>query len=336
MSCHHKYCESVISICIIAILIIIAGVIFVKQSDVDISRFGITDGKQQPAPETLSKEKFILSEIVPAGFETLSAEEVYTAENLYEKINGKALFYTESGFVKLPCQRFGSKNDANLWMEVFIYDMGSIRNAFSVYSLQRRADANILPIFSQTYGYGTSNGLYFVHGRFYVEVTGSAESDALVMAMLEAAQKIQKSAAVTGEAAIAEVDLFPSENIVPASIKLYLANAFGFEGWTDVFTAQYKDGDQIITVFLSRKPDAKCAEVMAENYRKFLVKNGAKIKQANNEGLKNKVLDLYGMTEIIFTTGTFVCGIHEAENQELAEKLAALLMDKFAVYKDAK
>jgi hypothetical protein len=328
--------ESIISISIIAILLIISATLFVRQANTDISRFGITapnlhtPQKPTPGPEN--------SPVIqpPAGFDKLSQAEVYNAENLYEKIDGKAPLYTEAGFLKLYCQRFVNKTDANLWMEVFLYDMDNVRNAFSVYSMQRRPDAKILPTFAQVYGYGTSNGLYFVCGRYYTEVIGSAESDQLVMAMLETAANIQKNPIVTSDLKIEELDLFQSENLVPDSMKLYLKNDFGFEGLSDVFTSQYKIGSQPITVFFSKRPNAQDAEAMAESYRKFLTENGATAKQTTSEFLKNKVFDFYGATEMVFTTGQFVVGVHEAENQDAAEKAAMILAVKLSNNKKVK
>jgi hypothetical protein len=113
-------------------------------------------------------------------------------------------------------------------------------------------------------------------------------------------------------------------------MKLYLKNAFGFEGLSDVFTAQYKIGGQPITVFFSKRPNAQDAEAMAASYRKFLTENGATIKQTTSEFLKNKVFDFYGVTEMVFTTGQFVVGVHEAENQDAAEKAAMILAVKLS------
>ncbi len=322
--------ESVISISIIVILLIISAILLARQANTDISRFGITAPglqlTQKPAPEAETTP--IIQ--APTEFDKLSEAEVYNAENLYEKIDGKAPLYTEAGFLKLYCQRFVNKTDANLWMEVFLYDMGNVRNAFSVYSMQRRPDAQILPTFAQTYGYGTSNGLYFVYGRYYTELIGSAESDQLVIAMLETAANIQKNPIIASDLKVEELDLFQSENLVPESTKLYLKNAFGFEGLSDVFTAEYKIDSQPITVFFSKRPNAQDAASMAEQYSKFIVENGATVKQTTSGFLKNKVFDFYGATEIVFITGKFVVGAHEAENQDAAEKAAMILAVKLS------
>jgi hypothetical protein len=323
-----KRLESVISICILAILFLIGVGVFVKQFNYDMGRFGIDTAAALNFEIQNSKIEtaFELSSLVPAGFETASKIEVYNSENLYEKINGKAPFYIESGFEKLSTQRFVSRTDESLWMELFVYDMSTIRNAFSVYSVQRRAEAELFA--PMRLAYKTGNALYFVHGRYYIELIGSSESGELLKAMAEVARKIRVSLAVDNDTEIAELVLFPRKDLVPESIKLYLANAFGFEKLTDTFTAKYRFGNQIVTAFLSKRADSKDAEAVAEDYQNFLIENGAVVKNAATEAIEAKVVDFYGTTEIIFTAGPFVAGIHEAEDQNAAEKVAQMLLNK--------
>jgi len=322
--------ESIVSICILAILFLIGLGVFLKQSNVDMGRFGtdpVAAGVVEP--QNNSKPRKTLRSLAPQGFRTLSEAEVYEPENLYEKIDGKAPLYIESGFVKLFTQRFISNNDEELWMELFVYDMAAIKNAFSVYSVQKRAGVELLP--SMQFGYKTSNGLYFVHGGYYVELLGSAESAQLVQVMEEIAQKLGKHFDIDQDAKIAELALFPEEDLVQGSTKLYLASAFGFEGLTNTFAARYKFGDESITAFLSRRADPQDARLVAESYYKFLIANGGTVKPAVNQAvatIESKVVDFYGTTEIVLAIGPFVAGVHEAENQTSAEKLAVQLANK--------
>jgi len=323
-----KRLESVISICLLGILSLIGFGVFIKQSDYKISQYG-TDATPTPKLETQSSEfetPFKLSSLTPAGFETLSKVEVYNSENLYEKINGKAPLYTESGFEELATQRFVSTSDRSLWMELFVYDMGTVKNAFSVYSVQRRAESEAFPL--MRLAYKTGNALYFVHGKYYIELVGSSESGELFSAIAEVARKIQANLAIDYDTGIAELTLFPQENLVSGSIKLYLANAFGFERLTNTFTAKYQFGNETVTAFLSKRADSKDAEAIAESYRNFLIENGAVIKNTTNKALEGKVMNFYDTTEIVFTVGPFVSGIHEAENQQAAEKLAEILINR--------
>ncbi len=323
-----KRLESVISICLLAVLIIIVVGVFLKQSNYNITQYG--EGKavvsKPEAQNTKPETGLELSSLAPAGFETLSKAESYNADSLYEKIDGKAPLYLEAGFKELSTQRFAETSDPNLWMELYIYDMGDIKNAFCVYSQQRREGAEAFP--SMQFAYKSGNALYFVDGKYYIEIVGSSESGELSKATAEAAQKLKANLAVDPNSNIPELGLFPQENLVADSFKLYLVSAFGFEKLTDIFTARYKVGEESVTAFIGKKADSKEAEAIAENYRKFLIENGATIKNTDNKTLAGKVMDAYGSIEIVFTVGPFVTGVHEVENQQAAEKMAEVLINK--------
>jgi len=324
--------ESVVSIGILAILFLIAVVVVLKQADYDLSRFGIERATSDLSPQkqqARQKQEMTLGDLAPPGFKPLSETEFYNPDRLYEKINGKAPLYIESGFVKLFTQRFISKQDDNLWMELFLYDMATIKNAFSVYSVQKRAGLALLPHFQ--FGYRTRDAAYFVHGKYYVEFIASTESAELFDAMLKVAQKIRANLAVDVDSQIPELSLFPQENLIPGSSKLYLKSAFGFERFTDTFVARYNVGRETITAFFSKRRNPQDAQNIVNEYYNFLIDNEAKDISITDETLKQagaKALDFYGTTEIIFDVGSFVSGIHEAENQQNAEKLAVTLIRK--------
>jgi len=327
--------ESAVSICLLAVLVLVAVGVFLKQADVNMSRFGmdpVAAGVLDAKPQAVTRQgEILLAALLPQGFKKLSESEFYNPENLYEKINGKAPLYTESGFERLLTQRFASIQDQNLWVELFIYDMANLRNAFSVYSRQKRADVEILP--DMRFGYRTGNGLYFVRGKYYVELVGSSESPQLAVAMSQAAESIRTKLPVDKEEEIVELTLFPQEGLVAGSNRLYLASAFGFKDLTDIFTAAYKLGDQTLTAFIGRRSDANDARKMAESYYHFLIENGGVIKSTTDESLKTwqgRVVDFYGTTEIVFAVGSFVAGIHEADNRQDAEELAAVLAGKLS------
>ena len=308
----HKSLQSIISLCLLAILCLITIAVLIKQSDTDMTRFGVEIIEEQTS-------------IAPNGFETFSEIKTYTAENLYEKINGKAPLYTESGFKQLSTQRFISSTDPNLWAELYIFDMGQVKNAFSVYSTQIRAEANFLPGFEFTYK--TANALYFVQGRYYVELVGSAEAAELSSAIAEIGRRVRTNLTIDTDSQIPELAIFPTENLVTGGIKLYLASTFGCEGLTNTFSARYILKDNEVTAFLSKKTNSSQAQAVAQTYYKFLIDNGGEDKIPKDQSLQAKVLDFYGTTEIVFATGQFVGGIHEAENQQSAEQLAKTLLN---------
>jgi len=115
--------------------------------------------------------------------------------------------------------------------------------------------------------------------------------------------------------------------------KLYLNDAFGFEGLTDTLAARYKVGNDTVTAFISRRQSPKDADRIAQGYAAFLVDTGGVRRQTVSDGLlalNARVIDLYGVTEIVFTAGCFVAGIHEAENPAAAEKVAVSLAQRLS------
>lgn len=322
-----KRLESVISFCLLIILIIIAALIILRQLDfkktIATPQTYTTATTQPNKTQADSTEKIPVTSFAPATFETLLKAKSYNPDNLYEKINGKAPLYLESGFAELFTRRLVSKNDSDLWFEIYVYDMANAKNAFSVFSRQRRAEADIISIFHPDFGYRTSNALYFAHGRYYIELVGASESNELFNAMTETALNIQNNLTIR-DVGISEISLLPAENIIPGSFKLYLTNAFGFEGLTDTFTALYKSDDDQIVVFLSKRSDQQQAKAVAESYYNFLINNGGTEKIIDELPI-GRILDFYGTTEIIFTVDQFVAGVHEAENQNSAIPAATML-----------
>jgi len=323
--------ESAVSVLLLAVLLLIGVGVLIKQGDSDMTRFGLdaNSALYSEKAQTVLQDVPDLAVLLPRGFKEFSPPETYEAANLYEKINGKAPLYLDAGFLKLFTQRFASQADESLWMEIYLFDMAEVRNAFSVYSVQKRADVDTLP--DMQFAYKTTNALYLVHGRYYIEMLGSAESPDLLAAMTGVADNVTDRLKVTETVRIPELDLFPQENIIPGSIKLSLKDTFGFEGLTDTFSCHYELNGRSITAFISRRPDSENARIIAESYNDFLIENGGTNKTTANEILKNigaRVLDFYDTTEIIFTVGPFVGGIHEAEEQKAAEEQAVKLIDK--------
>ncbi len=100
-------------------------------------------------------------------------DELSVAENvglplLYQKINGQAELYLSAGFVSLESQWYEAVDDADSIIEVNLYHMGGLMNAFSVFSLQRRDTAQTIDV--TPFAYQTDNTIYMVHGPYYVEI----------------------------------------------------------------------------------------------------------------------------------------------------------------------
>ncbi len=261
------------------------------------------------------------------GMVPLSPPEIFGPENLSDKINGRAELYLSAGFLSLNSQRFAKASDPNSWMEIFIYDMGTTRRAFAVYSVQRRADAEKIPVIQ--FAYRTENALFFAHSRYYVEVISTVTTDEMVEAMRSFAHNFVGEMGAQGER-IRELSLFPRERLDEESVRLLISDAFGFDRFDNVFMANYVLEDTQLTAFLSMREDPSEASELAAAYHGFLMANGGVDVKSDMEIPRVKLVKILGTYELIFNHGRFLAGVHGAEDRGKAERLAARLMQELS------
>lgn len=319
--------ESVLSFCILTVLVgIAAGVFHVQQGfnpAVEVKRLvgSLSAGDDASADPPGAAPLFPL----PPALRSFSRAEKFDPRNLSDKINGKAELYLSSGFVELQSQRVQDRQDADFWAEVFVYDMGTPENAFAVYSAQRRGDGE--PVDLGAHAYRTANALSFAHGPYYVEIiaalaTASADDPLRQLAAgFVDAHPVQHAAAT-------EQDLFPPEGLDKESIVRLAEDAFGFDQLDDVYIAEYRVGDEVATVFLSRRSSSEAARVLVSEFHRFLLEFGGVDEKWEGGVADARAVQLMDLHEVIFSSGPFLAGVHEADSRELARDLALRLSAK--------
>ncbi len=272
--------------------------------------------RQVLSESAASTESLSLAELAPDEIQPFSPPELFDPDTLSDKINGKAELYFSAGFQSLKAQRFSLTTHPDLWLELFIYDMGTARNAFSVFSMQRRGDVED---FSPTmFAYATPNGRFLAHGRYYVELVGAEASDRLMKAA-EAMAAAFVNRIGADEANVQEMALFPEEGRVSGSRSLVTSDAFGITGFNDVFTAQYRQDGIDITAYVARRESAALARTAAETIRDFYLEFGGTSLEGP-EGVA--VIDILDTIEVVFNQGHYVIGVHEAPDRKTALALA--------------
>jgi len=314
--------ESYIAFIILIVLCVIAAGILLKQSHYDAGMFAVSLSKDSSTSKTNETDSSIgeLQNYLPSGMVALSSVNTFGPESLSEKINGKAELYLSAGFLSLSCQRFAEEGRPDIWLEIFVYDMGSMRNAFSVFTNQRRADAQEADF--TRFAYRTTNALFFLQGQFYVEVI--AASDQMTERMLTIGQNfVRVNPSGTDSDEVGEASLFPNASLIPGSVSLLAENAFGFSSLDGIFIAHYTISDSELTAFLSRRQTAQEAKDLAQAYHQFLLENGGVDVAANLTIPEAHLVKVFDTFELIFVRGDFLAGVHEAENRGLAEQLAS-------------
>lgn len=261
------------------------------------------------------------------GMVPLSPPEIFGPETLSDKIDGKAELYLSAEFISLLSQRLAEKGNPNSWMEVFVYDMGTIRRAFAVYSIQRRPDAENVSL--SDFAYRTENALFFAHGRYYVELIAAVTTGKMDEAMQSFAHRFIEKTGVSQER-IDELTLFPQERLDKDSIVLLISDAFGFDRLDNVFMANYTVGNTELTAFLSVRETSSEASGLVAAYHGFLIENGG-VDVKSDIGIPGaKLVEILDTFEVIFSHGKFLAGVHAAEDKGQAEQFADTLMRKLS------
>jgi hypothetical protein len=311
--------ERVASLIILAVLAVIAVGVGLRQASFNPAVLIARDA----CPSNARSSSLASASAIPSQLEPLGAAESFNADNLYDKIDGKAELYLAAGFGQMHCQRFALKDTHDLWFEWFVYEMHSLPSAFSVFTTQRRAEGQ--PLKLANYAYRTQNAVYLVSGSNYVEAVASDANERLVNAVLEMASAFVASDS-SSHSRISELDLFPEEDLLPNSQTLQIADAFGFDGLRNVFTARYRINEVEATAFLTTCSSPTEAAHVRDAYAAFLLGNGGK--ELNGGSGSERRVEIMDGTELLFSAGNLVAGVHGASSLKAAEVLAQRLRDK--------
>lgn len=318
--------ETFLSLAILLVLTSIGTVIFLNQFQFNPAVVQSLTGQADTIGQRKLPVKRPADALIhlPQNVSPLTPPEAFTPDNLSDKINGKAELYLSAGFKRLDSQRFKDDRAADRWMEIFIYDMAMHANAFSVYSIQQRDDAS--PGDIGRLSYTTENALYLVHGPYYIEFIASEATVEAIQTLKILAETFIRNTPVQSKT-IAEPQLFPESGLVPDSVAMIPADAFGYSKLDRVFIAQYNLDGTGLTAFLSDRKSAEAARRVAAGYYAFLGEFGGKniTPEDSMKAGSPRIVEILGTYEIIFTLGPYLAGIHEASDMNRALQLAGRL-----------
>ena len=318
--------ETLIGYTILLVLAVIAGSFFFIQFHYNAAV--LAPSALQPEGSSPSAvPRLDLGSLAPEGLAVLSRPESFGPETLSEKIDGKAELYLAAGFVQLVTQRFSRKGNPEAWLELFLYDMGTSKNAFAVYSVQRREDGQRIDL--GDFAYKTEDALFLVHGQYYAEFIAPALGKGAPEILSAFGRGVVEKVKATRQG-IGELALFPAEHLKRETISLLAADAFGFDRFRSVFTAQYRLGDTELTAFLSQQARPAEAAELAAAYHQFLLKNGGKEVKPGPGLAGVRMAELFGTYELVFSQGPVLVGVHGAEKREAAEELARILKQRLS------
>ncbi len=257
--------------------------------------------------------------LTPRGWEIHDKVMWYTAENLYELIDGRAEFYMAYDVVGVCFVSFTKSNESDIFIDISIYDMGTPTNVFGVFTAERSPEATQLKLGRDSYRVGAD--YYIWKGRYYVQVIAPDDSVEYLQITMNIAEQLTDSLCETNEP-VWGLTTLPRENLVPQSVRYYLVDAMGLDFMENTYTARYQRGEAEVIVFLSRRDSVESARSAVAGFMEHMNFYGKKVRQLSVDGIELVSCDMGGINDIVFQKGRLVAGVTGVEDQKVGVQAA--------------
>ncbi|MDB5350909.1 MAG: hypothetical protein JWN86_2156 [Planctomycetota bacterium] len=249
--------------------------------------------------------------------------ETFNAENLYEKMDGRAESFIQNGVKGMACCSYHPKGNEESEIQLFVFEMGNSLKARGKFDSEKPDEAKPTAIGEGAY---TAAGSVFVHAdKYYTIVNVAQDEPKLAEFALDLAKRVaalQKSTKSSGPTAQDLFNLFPAEP-KRSGTKYVAQDVFGYSFLSDVFIADYKSGDVEFQGFLRPYASAEEAKKVFETYVDTARKDGAVLKTIDDSKADKMVMSSnIGMFDVIFLKGNAVGGSNGASDAKPAEALA--------------
>ena len=270
-------------------------------------------------------EDFSLSSLIPQDGWDLTEELLYYyPESLFEYINGAAEAYLSYDFKELLVSQLKStEEDATISVE--IYDMGSIKNAFGIYSAERYPDNRFIPLGIQ--GYIEEGLLNLLAGSYYIKIICYDCGEESEKHLLKMGKGILNNIPDIGRRPEL-LDILDIEGLQDNSEKFVLNNFMGYSFFHNGYSAQYRVKRDEFSCFLIEAKDDKEAQMM---FRQFCVAKGIK-----SDASRVQYNDPYYHHFFIAQEGRYLCGVKDINDgfESIGEIYLTKLIDAVMKKKD--
>jgi hypothetical protein len=279
--------------------------------------------------ETSAKEisiQSLLPKKLPEGWIQIGSPQVYNPKSLFNRINGQAEFFLKYGFQKSVFALYQNKSNSKDQIELDLYDMGNVLQAFGIFS-RFRSESRPAGVGLESYLEDTS--LLFYKGRYFVMLYATEVDPSLLKRMA-----MTISSGITDSSpAPKEIDYFPKNGLKPGSIEYHPEGLLGYQFFKRGFQGVYleraeannklKGKDREFRLFLAIFNNSQDSEDALKTYRDSLSKRG-KIDsttpaQFGSNGLKGE--DPNRGKVIIVQKGFYLVGITGFDSAGHTEKL---------------
>ena len=275
--------------------------------------------------EAMTLESLIPKEDIPDGWVLIDGPHPYTKKTLFERINGQAELFFKYGFQKSVSAIYENKKKEGNQIELDIYDMGNVLQAFGIFSRFRNED--------QPGGIGLDSYLddqsaLFYKGKYFVMLYATETNPSI----LKGVAKRISSKILDHSPPPKEIGYFPKEGFRPGSVQYFSEGLLGHQflerGFQGTYMEKVKAEDKEFTIFLAIFKNSPKAIGAFKAYKNHLNRQGKTDPGGSNRFgpalLKGE--DPYQGKVAVVPQGFYLAGAVGFINEVEAESLLAELI----------
>jgi hypothetical protein len=254
--------------------------------------------------------------------------ETFNAENLFEKIDGRAESFIQYDVKGMAYTYFHPTGDESNEVQLYIFQLASPLKALGKYGSEKPEGVTVVPV--GTEGYTSAGSTLFHAGPYYTQIVSTKDDAKFSAFALDLAKRIaakqKPEAAVAGGKPVSTPDALFA--LLPAgqgrSAPKYVAqDVFGYSFLSDVFMADYKEGEATWQGFLRPYPTPEAAKAVFDKYVSTAKQDGAEIKTPKADGIDQFVLSANtGLIDAIFRKGNVIGGANGGTDAAKTEAFA--------------
>jgi hypothetical protein len=240
------------------------------------------------------------------GWKLQVDKKVYTADNLWEVIDGAAELYLAYNFQDLHQAIYATENEREVKVELYRHD--NPVNTYGIYAAERMPDYTFIETGVQ--GYTSPDILNFFTGCYYVKISSYGRNDVDEETLKAFAGEVSLYLNQTGSWP-GEVHLFPPEGKMYMSDGYVASNFMGYGFFRFAFTARYSAGGEF-TLFIIHGKEGE-AETMLNKYTGMVKEDS--IRKKGNIYI---VPDPYNGKVLLSKKGNYLVGVLNAADEMTA------------------
>lgn len=282
---------------------------------------------------------------LPAGWEVARSGtrhlEAFGAENMFEKIDGRAESFTQNNVIGMAYASYHPVGDDSNDVQLYIFEFDHTKplRAQSKYNSEKPEETAKVAI--GTEGYTSAGSLIFFADPYYTQFVATVDDPKFTQFAKELAARVaarQKPVAVAageggegegaGAAPSAEATAAALYGILPAAPgkadpKFVAQDVFGYGFLSDVYMADYKEGEVTWQGFLRPYATVAEAEAVFAKYLAAAKQDGGDAKLIDAPGADQMVVcSNVGLVDAIFRRGAVIGGANGAADAAKAEAFA--------------